>query len=183
MCCGSLENMILNNLVKWTSDTLVTRNLKLKTSRTKFWGYLRKCQFCQSGYVKQFTGGYPLDVQPIASWYSELKRSVASSSFSVWIVFLKLVTNLSILSYSDPECPSRWMMTVALGIMPFSPSDSYSIGKIRRDKLQVINGGELKWYLGLVLTSTMTGSWELLSCDSFKGHILRGQIVKRGCKC
>lgn len=121
MCCGTLENMILSNrrlLVKWTSDTLETRNLKFKTSRTEFWPYLGKCQFCQSGYVKQFIGGYPLDVQSIPSWDSELKRSVASSSFSVWLCtstylpafqftsqifniiflilnwFLKLVTNL-----------------------------------------------------------------------------------------
>lgn len=44
-----------------------------------------KCQFCQSGYVKRFTSGCPLDVQSVASLYSELKRSVASSSFSVWL--------------------------------------------------------------------------------------------------
>lgn len=88
MCCGTLENMTLRNLppfAKWTSDTLQTRNLKFKTSRTEFWAYLGKCQFCQSGYVKRFTSGYPLDVQSVTSWYSELKRSVASSSFSVWL--------------------------------------------------------------------------------------------------
>lgn len=122
MCCGTLENMILSNLlllVKWISDTLETCNLKFKTSRTEFWAYFGKCQFCQSGYVKQLSGGYPLDEQSIQSCYSELKRSVALSSFSVWLCstylpvfqftsqifniiflilnwFLKLVTNLNI---------------------------------------------------------------------------------------
>lgn len=43
MCYGTLENMTLSNLllfVKRTSDTLEARNLKFKTSKTKFWTYL-----------------------------------------------------------------------------------------------------------------------------------------------
>lgn len=100
LCYGTLENMTLSILllfVKWTSNTLEARNLKFKTSKTTFWIYWDS--FYQTEYAGWFTNGYPLDVQSVASWFSEVERSVAYLSQSALaLTFLYIHLHLKYLT-------------------------------------------------------------------------------------